>query len=77
MDLVDSKKDVPEGANVIDGRIEVAMYIGAIIRYTIRSGEQVIYVDAGDPEHSGIYQEGSLVKLILKKEIHMFKVPSS
>ena len=73
MDLVDSKKDVPEGANVIDGRIEVAMYIGAIIRYTIRSGEQVIYVDAGDPEHSGIYQEGSLVKLILKKEIHMFK----
>ena len=73
MDMVDVRMDVPEGTNVIEGRIEVAMYIGAIMRYTIRSGEQVIYVDEADPEHSGTLQEGSDVKVILKKDIHMFK----
>lgn len=73
MELAGPNRIVPEGSNAIEGRIEVAMYIGAIMRYTVRSGEQVIYVDVGDPEHTGILQEGSTIKLILKKEIHMFK----
>jgi hypothetical protein len=59
--------------NVIEGRIEVAMYIGSIIRYSIRAGEQIIYVDSSDPQYAGIFQEGSRVKLVLKEEIHMFK----
>jgi hypothetical protein len=59
--------------NVIEGRIEVAMYIGSIIRYTIRSAEQILYVDSSDPQYTGIFQEGSQVKLTLKKEIHLFK----
>jgi len=74
IDLVDAGKEVGKVENMIEGRIEVAMYIGSIIRYTIRCGEQIIYVDRSDPEHAGIFQEGSRVGLILKKEIHMFKI---
>ncbi len=73
IDLVDAKKEWSGDENVIEGTIEVAMYIGSIIRYTIRVGEQIVYVDRADPQHSGIFHEGSRVKLILKKEIHMFK----
>jgi ABC-type Fe3+/spermidine/putrescine transport system ATPase subunit len=72
--LVDAGKEEGTVENMIEGRIEVAMYIGSIIRYTIRCGEQIIYVDRADPEHAGIFQEGSRAGLILKKEIHMFKI---
>jgi len=72
--LVDAGKKEGTVENMIEGHIEVAMYIGSIIRYTIRCGEQIIYVDRADPEHAGIFQEGSRVGLILKKEIHMFKM---
>jgi len=71
--LVDAGKEEGKVENRIEGRIEVAMYIGSIIRYTIRCGEQIVYVDRSDPEHAGIFHEGSQVDLILKKEIHMFK----
>jgi ABC-type Fe3+/spermidine/putrescine transport system ATPase subunit len=72
--LVDAGKEEGKVENRIEGRIEVAMYIGSIIRYTIRCGDQIVYVDRSDPEHAGIFQEGSQVGLILKKEIHMFKI---
>jgi spermidine/putrescine ABC transporter ATP-binding subunit len=73
IDLVDAKKELSGDENVIAGLIEVAMYIGSIIRYTIRVGDQIVYVDRADPQYSGIFHEGSRVKLILKKEIHMFR----
>jgi len=73
IDIVDAGKELVGIENIIEGHIEVAMYIGSIIRYTIRAGNQIIYVDKADPQHFGIFQEGSRVKLILKKEIHMFK----
>jgi spermidine/putrescine ABC transporter ATP-binding subunit len=72
--LVDAGKEEGKVENMMEGRIEVAMYIGSIIRYTIRCGEQIVYVDRSDPEHAGIFQEGSRVGLTLKKEIHMFKM---
>lgn len=73
INLVDAGKELVGIENVIEGRIEVAMYIGSIIRYTIRSAEQILYVDSSDPQYTGIFQEGSRVKLTLKKEIHLFK----
>ena len=73
IDLVDARNELAGIENVIEGHIEVAMYIGSIIRYTIRAGDQTICVDKADPQHSDIFQEGSRVKLTLKKEIHMFK----
>ena len=73
IDLLDARNELAGTENVIEGTIEVVMYIGSIIRYTIRGGDQTIYVDKADPQHTGIFQEGSRVKLILKKEIHMFK----
>ncbi len=61
-------------ANVISGRVEVAMYIGAIIRYTVSCGDQMIYVDRPDPQYGGILKEGRDVKLYLKDRIHMLKM---
>ncbi len=60
--------------NVIDGRVEAAMYIGAIIRYTVVCGEQTMYIDAADPQYRGILQEGTDVKLYLKNRLHMLKI---
>jgi len=60
--------------NVILGRVEAAMYIGAIIRYTVVCGEETMYIDAADPQYRGILQEGTEVKLYLKKRIHMLKM---
>ena len=60
--------------NVIYGRVEAAMYIGAIIRYTVACGEQIMYIDATDPQYRGILKEGTDVKLYLKKRLHMLKI---
>ena len=71
--LVDGGEKQVRAENSLEGRVEVAMYIGSIIRYSIRVGDQTVYVDRCDPQYSGIFQEGSLVKLVLKRQIHMFK----
>jgi ABC-type Fe3+/spermidine/putrescine transport system ATPase subunit len=61
-------------ANVIRGRVEAVMYIGAIIRYTVLCGENTMYIDAADPQYRGILKEGTEVKLFLKERIHMLKI---
>lgn len=61
-------------ANVIPGRVEAAMYIGSIIRYTVICGEDTMYVDEADPQYRGILKEATEVKLFLKKRIHMLKI---
>ena len=68
------QKSRGEESNVIYGRVEVAMYIGAIIRYTVMCGDQMIYVDEADPQYGGILKEGKEVKLSFKDRIHMLKL---
>ena len=73
IDIVDAQAPTGAERNVLEGRIEVAMYIGAVMRYTITAGNQTVYVDESDPQYQGIFQEGKMVKLILKKRIHLLK----
>ena len=61
-------------SNVICGRVEFAMYIGAIIRYTVMCGEEMIYIDETDPQYTGILKEGTGVRLSFKDRIHMLKL---
>jgi ABC-type Fe3+/spermidine/putrescine transport system ATPase subunit len=61
-------------ANMIRGRVEAFMYIGAIIRYTVLCGENTMYIDAADPQYRGILKEGTEVNLFLKERIHMLKI---
>ena len=61
-------------SNVICGRVEFAMYIGAIIRYTVMCGEEMIYIDETDPQYTGILKEGTEVRLSFKDRIHMLKL---
>jgi ABC-type Fe3+/spermidine/putrescine transport system ATPase subunit len=73
IDIVDAQTPTGADQNVLEGRIEVAMYIGSVMRYTITTGNQTVYVDESDPQYQGIFQEGRTVKLILKKRIHLLK----
>jgi iron(III) transport system ATP-binding protein len=73
INIVDAQTSTSADRNVLKGRIEVAMYIGSIMRYTITTGDQTVYVDESDPQYQGIFQEGSAVKLVLKKRIHLLK----
>jgi ABC-type Fe3+/spermidine/putrescine transport system ATPase subunit len=73
IDIVDAQTPTGADQNVLEGRIEVAMYIGSVMRYTITIGNQTVYVDESDPQYQGIFQEGRTVKLILKKRIHLLK----
>ncbi|MCE5262909.1 MAG: ABC transporter ATP-binding protein [Deltaproteobacteria bacterium] len=69
--------DEPHGeeeTNVIEGRVEFAMYIGAIIRYTVLCGEQTMYIDETDPQYTGILKEGTRVRLSFKDRIHMLRL---
>lgn len=63
-----------KGENCFPGRVEVAMYIGAIIRYTVMCGRQTLYVDDADPQYGGIFREGKEVMLYFKDRIHMLKI---
>jgi len=68
--IVDRKTELTRTENVLEGSVQGAMYIGSIIRYTVNSGGQIIYVDESDPQYKGIFPEGSQIKLILKNKIH-------
>ena len=73
IDIADAETKLSDEENVLEGRIDIAMYIGSIIRYTITAGDQIVYLDEPDPQYRGIFQEGKNVKLVLKKQIHMLK----
>ena len=73
IDIVAAEKDVPDTANVMEGLIEGAMYIGSVMSFTITAGGQTVYVDEADPQYRGMFREGQRVKLILKNRIHLLK----
>jgi ABC-type Fe3+/spermidine/putrescine transport system ATPase subunit len=73
IDIVAAEKEVADAENVVEGRVEGAMYIGSVMRFTIAAGDQTICVDETDPQYRGMFQENQRVKLILKKRIHMLK----
>ena len=66
-----------EETNVIEGRVEFAMYIGAIIRYTVLCGDQTMYIDETDPQYTGILKEGTRVRLCFKDRIHMLRLAAA
>jgi ABC-type Fe3+/spermidine/putrescine transport system ATPase subunit len=66
--------DVAGQDNVVEGRVTVAMYIGSIMRYKIIVADQTVYVDEADPQYCGIFAEGSQVRLIFQRRIHMLRV---
>ena len=73
IDIFDKESPLPDTENIIQGRIESAMYIGSIMRYTVSAGEHTVYVDESDPQYRGILQEGSMANLIFKKRVHMLR----
>jgi ABC-type Fe3+/spermidine/putrescine transport system ATPase subunit len=73
IELVDAQSELRGEENVLERRIEVAMYIGSIIRYTISAGDQTVFVDQTDPQYKRKFQEGGKVKLILEKRIHLLR----
>ena len=59
------------GPNQFRGKIESAMYTGALIRYSVGVGETRLTVDLFDPRHTAIFREGDQVKLILPEDPHL------
>ncbi len=64
-------KPPEEGMNVIPGRVEAAMYLGFLMRYTVRCKDMSIQVDEPDPRYNGIFDEGSEVDLYLRRRVHL------
>jgi len=73
IDIADAETELSDEGNVIEGRIDIAMYIGSIIRYTITAGDQTLYVDESDPQYKRILRDGEKAKLILRKRVHMLR----
>ena len=73
IDIADANHKPVNGENSLEGCIEVAMYIGSIMRYSIRINDQIVYLDESDPQYRGFFGEGHKVKLILKKTIHLLR----
>ena len=65
--------ELSDFGTLIKGQIEGVMYIGSIVRYTVRFGDQILYVDKADPQYGDIFQEGQTVSLIFKKRISIIR----
>ncbi|HYL79476.1 MAG TPA: ABC transporter ATP-binding protein [Candidatus Acidoferrum sp.] len=59
------------GPNRLPGRIENAMYTGALVRYTVRVGDTRLTVDLADPRHTPALQPGDRVTVILPDDPHL------
>jgi putative spermidine/putrescine transport system ATP-binding protein len=59
------------GPNRMRGKIESAMYTGALIRYSVGVGETRLAVDLFDPRHTAIFREGDRVMLVLPEDPHL------
>ncbi len=73
IDILPASAPEEDLVNTIAGKISNIMYIGSIIRYTIRSDDQSIYVDESDPQYRGISSEGDSILLKFKNRLHMLK----
>jgi ABC-type Fe3+/spermidine/putrescine transport system ATPase subunit len=63
------------GPNRLRGRIEAAMYAGALIRYTVGVGSLSLTVDQADPRHSAAFREGDAVTVLLPDDPHILPAP--
>jgi ABC-type Fe3+/spermidine/putrescine transport system ATPase subunit len=57
--------------NRLPGRIEAAMYTGALTRYTVGVGTTRLTVDQADPRHSAHFRAGDAVTVILPDDPHI------
>jgi ABC-type Fe3+/spermidine/putrescine transport system ATPase subunit len=66
-----SSPDNGAGSNRVLGRVESAMYTGALIRYSVGVGATRLMVDLFDPRHTATFREGDRVMLILPEDPHL------
>ncbi|MBI4198943.1 MAG: ABC transporter ATP-binding protein [Chloroflexi bacterium] len=59
------------GPNRVLGKVESAMYTGALVRYGVDAGGSGLTVDLPDPRHARTYGEGDRVTLILPPDAHV------
>ena len=59
------------GPNRVLGKIESAMYTGALIRYSVGVNGTRFTVDLSDPRHTARFREGDEVALVLPEDPHL------
>jgi ABC-type Fe3+/spermidine/putrescine transport system ATPase subunit len=59
------------GPNTVLGKVESAMYTGALVRYGVDVGGVRLVASLYDPRHAPRYREGDRVALLLPPDVHL------
>jgi ABC-type Fe3+/spermidine/putrescine transport system ATPase subunit len=65
------------GGNALPGRVQQAVYTGALIRYTVEVGGIPLTVDCADPSHTPAFRRGDAVTVVLPDDPHLLPAASA
>lgn len=68
-----SRSEPTTGDNVLQGEVEIGMYVGSLTKYTVQvKGERMI-IDQANPRETGIFKENEKIYLTIPKNIHVLR----
>lgn len=65
-------RSVPaEGVNVLQGEVEIGMYVGSLAKYTIEIKGEKMIVDQSNPRETGVFKTGEKIYLSIPEGLHI------
>ena len=71
-ETIDISRDEPRGSpNVLQGEVEIGMYVGSLAKYTVQVKGEKIIIDQSNPRETGLFKSGEKIYISLPEDIHL------
>jgi len=59
--------------NILQGEVEIGMYVGSLTKYTIQVKSERMIIDQANPRETGLFKENEKIYLTIPKNIHVLR----
>jgi ABC-type Fe3+/spermidine/putrescine transport system ATPase subunit len=71
-ETVDISKSEPKGRNnIFQGEVEIGMYVGSLVKYTVQVKGERIIIDQSNPRETGLFRTNDKIYLSIPENIHL------
>ena len=70
-----SRSEPKEGNNVVQGEVEIGMYVGSLAKYTVDVKGERIIIDQSNPLETGLFKTKERVFLSIPEHVHVLVRP--
>lgn len=71
-ETIDISKSEPKGRNnIFLGEVEIGMYVGSLVKYTVQVKGERIIIDQSNPRETGLFRTNDKIYLSIPENIHL------